>query len=139
MKNRKIALSFLFILSLFLVLNGCTPKITSKFENLVLSAAVDEEHYPITPSTTFGPTTPMIYLTGNVKDAQIDSVIIAEWYYLGGEEDLYLYQMTLEVTEVDMGFYISLSKPTDNWFLGDYEILLFYDNVLMETIEFVIE
>lgn len=139
MRFKKVYYTVFIILSIFVVLNGCTTKTPSIFENIQLSSSVDEDYYPINPTSQFEESTPLIYLTGNVKEATVDSVIIAEWYYLGGEEDLYLYQMTLEVTSIDMEFYFSLSKPTNNWFIGDYEILLFYDNVLMETIDFVVE
>jgi hypothetical protein len=139
MKSRKFVLSVTMLLVFIIVLSGCTSPTPSKFENLVTSATVDDEFYPINPTNTFEATTSKIYLTGNLIDATIDSVIIVEWYYLGGEEDLYLYQMSLEVTKTDMGFYFSLSKPTNDWFLGDYEILIFYDNDLMETVTFTIE
>lgn len=139
MKSRKLVLIMILALTLFLVLSGCTEPFSSKFENLVTSAAVDEESYPINPLSVFDEKTPLIYLTGNVKDATIGSKIIAEWYYMDEEEDVLLYQLILEVTETDMGFYFSLSKPTDDWYFGDYEIILFYDNVFMERVKFSVE
>ncbi|MDD3067944.1 MAG: hypothetical protein WC134_01460 [Acholeplasmataceae bacterium] len=141
MRNKKILFSVLLILGMFVILNGCTKEepIISKFENLQTTATVDDEYYPINPMSVFDPSTPYIYLTGNMKDAEIGSEVIAEWYYISGEEDLYLYQMKLEVTEADLGFYFSLSKPTDNWYIGDYVIYLFYNDEWMETVEFSVE
>lgn len=140
MKSRKLVLVMILGFASFLVLSGCTKETTpSKFENLVTSAAVDEESYPINPLSVFDDKTPVIYLTGNVKDATVGSKVIAEWYYLDEEEDVLLYQLTLTVTKTNMGFYFSLSKPTDDWYIGDYEIILFYDNVFMERVKFSVE
>jgi hypothetical protein len=139
MKHKRIILLVITAVFFFTLLSGCTRQEPSKFENLVTTATFDEDLNPLYPTYRFSPNVDYIYLTGNLKDAEIGATVIAEWYYVGGEEDLWLYQMTLEVTKADMEFYFRLSKPTNNWPLGDYEILLFYNNDLMETVEFEVK
>lgn len=129
-----IALSFLLT-----VLVGCAETITADFENLVISSAVDEEFYPTNSTSIFQTTSPIVYLTGKIVDAEIGMVITADWYYLGQDENLFIYGMELTVDKTELDFYFSLTKPTNNWLIGNYEIKLFIGEKLIDTVTFKVE
>lgn len=136
-KTQIIYIGLLLILGCF-VLSGCSIS-TARFDNLVTSATVDEDYYPLDETETFITTTPIIYLTGKIKNATIDSTIRVEWYYVEGESEIFIGDSILNVSDINMDFYFSLSKPTNNWPTGKYEIRLYYDDKHQETVSFKVE
>ena len=135
-KSSLLAFVLLFLLSFMFV--GCSFT-TAKFVDLETSSAIDADYMPISPTSTFTPTTPIIYLTGSIESATIDSIIQIEWYYIEGGSEEFIADSLLTVDDINMYFYFSLSKPTNNWPVGDYEVRIYLDLDLMETVPFSVE
>ncbi len=131
-------LAFVLLLLLSFTFAGCSFT-TAKFVDLETSSAIDEDYMPIAPTSTFYTTTPVIYLTGSIEGATIDSIIQVDWYYVEGSSEEYIADSLLTIDEINMYFYFSLSKPTNDWPIGDYEIRIYLDLDLVETVTFTIE
>ncbi len=131
-------LAFVLLLLLSFTFASCSFT-TAKLVDLETSSAIDEDYLPISPTSTFTTTTPIIYLTGSVEGATIDSIMQVDWYYVEGDSEEYIADSILTIDEINMYFYFSLSKPTNDWPTGDYEIRIYLDLDLMETVSFTIE
>lgn len=79
-----------------------------------MASSVDSETLlPVDVTSTFTTSTPVIYLTGNIKNATLDMVITVEWVYLGTDPETIITDYDLTVDEINMLFYFELSKPTN--------------------------
>ncbi|MEI6579253.1 MAG: hypothetical protein WCN92_07285 [Eubacteriales bacterium] len=70
--------------SLVLSLCACSFKFsTANFQNLVMASEINEDTFkPITATNTFSTTSPVVYLTGTLKNAMEGTVIKATWRYI---------------------------------------------------------
>lgn len=132
-------MGIIFLLALSLIgLSGCVEKEVGTLEELVTASEVDEEYLPTTIASDFPPTIPVIYATGKVKDVPLGEKITADWYFVGKDGEVLIYGMELEVTVENMDFYFSLTKPTNNWDVGNYRIYFFIGNRLITHLNFKI-
>ncbi len=112
---------------------------TANFSNLAMASEVDQQNKPVSKTTTFSTTSPVIYAAGTLNNAPSGTVIKSEWYYL--EEDPAVFidsaQLTAENTTTDFSF--SLSVPDNGWPVGKYSVKLFIDGTEKSSLDFTVE
>jgi hypothetical protein len=108
---------------------------TAKFDNLRMAKIEDDE---IVFTNTFEINTDMIYLTGVLRNNPGDTEIKGEWYYLEGEE-IFIDSATMIIREVTSDFNFSLSIPDAGWPAGKYEVRVYIDKKLQESINFEVK
>ena len=130
----------LLCLGLIVVLAACSFSVTTaNYSNLAMAGDVDENNGPIGVTTTFAVDSPLVYVTGLLKNAPEGTVITAEWYYLESDPVVFIDGASYESVDTTTTFNFSLSKPTAGWPLGGYEVKLYIDDVYKETLAFKVE
>jgi hypothetical protein len=131
-------LVFIALIGELVFLSACSFT-TANFTNLQMASELDKQNNPVTITSTFTTSSPIIYATGIIKNAPQKTVIKSEWYYLETEDVTFIDEISYEVTEVTTVFYFSFSKPTSGWPLGNYEVKLYIDGVYKSTLSFKVE
>jgi len=127
-------------LCLIVVLAACSFSITTaNYTDLAVAADVDENNGPIGVTNTFAVDSPMVYVTGLLKNAPEGTVITSEWYYLESDPDTFIDRASYESVDTTNSFDFSLSKPNAGWPLGEYEVKLYIDDEYKETVTFKVE
>lgn len=111
--------------------------------NIETASSIDMETYlPVDKEDTFSTSTTEIFITFGVRDYEIGTVIQADWYFLDGEgedDDIYIDSSVITVQYDDQQVYISLTRPTNGWPVGDYEVAFFAGEDYVTYIDFTIE
>ncbi len=107
------------------------------------ASSVDYDTYePVTVQNTFSTTTPEIFITFSIRDYPIGTDIQADWYYLDGVtsiDDGYIDSSLIEVEFEDQVAYISLTRPTNGWPVGEYEVDFFAGDDYVISVSFTVE
>ncbi|MFP4457047.1 MAG: hypothetical protein ACLFPS_05250 [Clostridia bacterium] len=106
----------------------------ANYRDLAMAKSVNEE--PVY-TDVFATDTPVIYATGIIENVAEPIIAKAEWYYTENKEE-FIDSAELELEE-ETDFYFSLSSPDDGWPKGSYEVRLFINDELQETVEFKVE
>lgn len=124
------------LLSLFLVffLTACQGGV--RFIDLQMSKGIDKNMEPLDVTVAFEPSAPVFYLTGEIRNATIDSVIKAEWYYLETDPITMILDAELTLEDANSTFQFNLTKPTNGWPVGKYEVWLYLDGEYIEKVAF---
>lgn len=111
--------------------------------NIETATSIDSDTYlPVDKENTFSTTTPEIFITFSIRDYEIGTVIQADWYYLDGVTetyDGYIDSSLVTVAYDDQNAYISLTKPTGDWPVGDYEVDFFAGDDYVITVTFTVK
>jgi len=114
------------ILTLFLVA-GCVFLMASSCEvttaNLtdVAMCSETQEFKCAEETDTFATTTPIIYCTAVLNNAVEGTQVTASWYYLE-EGETFIDAAAIEASDPTMDLEFSLSKPTNDWPVGNYRV-----------------
>ncbi len=121
---------FLFIF----VLSACQSGV--RFIDLQMSKGIDKNMNPLEITTEFDVDSPVFYLTGEVRNATVDSVLKAEWYWVESDPDTLILDAELTLEDANSTFQFNLTKPTSGWPVGEYEVWLYLDGEYMEKVAF---
>ncbi len=108
---------------------------TANFGDVQLTTGIDD-YQPIDEVEAFDTDQETVFVAGELRNAPSGTEISAEWYYMEDEET-YIDGAMMETGSTD--FYFSLSQPDDGWPEGSYEVRLYINNELEETLPFTIE
>jgi len=126
------------ILALTIVMAGCSFT-TANLTDLKMASAVDEDSFPTTVTNVFQTNSAVIYATGAYNNAPEGTTVAAEWHYLDATPTIYIDDAILTVDGVSGQFSFSLSKPTNGWPTGSYEVRFFIDDIHVSTLPFTVE
>lgn len=138
---KHVIMRWMKIISLFMmmiIIGGCSFT-SARFSDLQMAKGADEDYQPIDATTTFATDTPAIYIVGAFNNAPEGTVILVEWYYLETSPATFIDDTEYTLDSMSGRFSFNLSKPTAGWPVGDYEVLLYMDNVLKNTVPFKVE
>ena len=130
----------LLCLGLIVVLAACSFSVTTaNYTDLTVAADVDENNGPVGRTNTFAVDSPMVNVTGVLKNAPEGTIITAEWYYLESDPVVLIDGASYESLDTTTTFYFSLSKPNAGWPVGNYEVKLYIDEEYKESVTFKVE
>jgi hypothetical protein len=122
-----------------LILGGGSCSVTTaRLTETAMASMVDPETMQAVSKTDrFRPDTSVIYATALLKNAPEDTLITAKWYYV--TEDIDIASVDIESTETNQYVSFSLSRPDNGFPVGDYEVALYIDGELSETLKFSVK
>lgn len=122
-----------------LILGGGSCSVTTaRLTDAAMASMVDPDTLQAVSKTNrFSPATPVIYATALLKNAPEDTLITAKWYYV--TEDIDIASVDIESTETNQYISFSLSRPDNGFPVGDYEVELYIDGELSETLKFSVK
>lgn len=140
MKKFNMALIAMIIMAAFM-LSACSASVTTaNYQDINMASAVDEATYePITVTDVFATDTPIIFLTAKLANAPEETLAGAEWYYIDGDEEVFIDSVEVESVDTTTSLVFSLSIPYDGWPVGDYMVKLFIDREYDQTVNFSVE
>jgi hypothetical protein len=118
---------------------GCTLLTPGPAEvtEVTVCRDVDSEYKPIEPMNTFSSGTQMVYVSVKVDNITPDDKLTTRWNYLETNEEISVTDFTSE--ESGSG-YIGFSLFIEEGFpSGRYNAVVFLNNELVETVEFMVE
>lgn len=128
------------VLSLALGLAACEFEFTTaNFSNLTMASEVDQQNKPVTKTSAFSTTSPVIYVAGTLSNAPSGTVIKSEWYYLEEDPAVFIDGSQLAVEDTSTDFYFSLSIPDNGWPAGRYAVKLFIGETEKSSLDFTVE
>ncbi len=134
-KNCLVLLSILFV---FLMI-GCDFT-TAKLEDVQTAKSIDyETNLPTEVARVFNVNSPVVYVTGTLKNAPENTVISIEWIYLDMDPEYLIAEVELKAEHTNVDFFFELTKPNNGWPLGDYECRLYIDGDYQENVFFTVE
>lgn len=134
---RKLLLSSV-VFMLIISLCACSFSVsTANFQNLKMASSIDEDSMePIAVTDVFSPTTPVIYLTGTLKNSPDDTVIKAEWRYVENEPAVDIDSAESVTKDINTDFQFNISIPDNGWPIGKYEVKLYINDEAEKTVSF---
>jgi hypothetical protein len=130
----------LFGVGIILVLSLCACSFsvsTANFKNLIMASEINEETFePISATKSFTPTTPIIFLTGTIKNAPDGTVVKAEWLYVEDDSAVEIDSWEKEFENSTSDFQCNLSIPDNGWPTGKYEIKMYINDKYETTVDF---
>jgi len=134
----KIYIQLFLMIGLLFLVQSCSFT-TANFKDLATASAIDSNNQPVTIVSEFSPTTPTIYVTGVIANAASNTMIKAEWIFLDTDPITVITDYSILINDTTVNFYFELSKPTNNWPVGQYEVRLYIDDVLKDTVTFTVK
>jgi len=137
----KRALSFTLALMMILTLSACDFSFSSaKFANIKMASEINEDTLaPVTVTKVFSPDAPIIYVTGEVKNAPSGTVVKAEWLYTQNDPDESIGTGENELTDTTSVFEFHLTNGGDPFPVGTYNIKLYLDGEIKAEVAFSVE
>lgn len=127
-------------LGLIVLFAACSISVTTaNYTDLKVASEVDTSNKPVVITSKFGVESPVIYVTGILKNAPEGTVIKAEWYYLESDPVTFIDEASLESVDTTTPFYFNLSKPNNGWPVGNYEVKLYIDDEYKNSSTFSVE
>jgi hypothetical protein len=117
---------------------------------VTMASALDSEERPLEPTSVFAPDAEVIYCSLKLTGFSPDTMIVAEWIYVKGEqvgigamEENTVFQTNVGTPEGDGYTSISLQRPEDYkevpWPKGEYKIVFSVDNEEKASVSFTVE
>ena len=140
MKKINVALMAIIVATAFM-LSACSVSVTTaNYQDINMASAVDEATYePITVTDVFATDTPVFYLTATLENAPEETLAGAEWYYMDGDDEVFIDSVEIESVETTTALVFSLASPPDGWPVGEYMVKLFIDREYDQTVYFSVE
>lgn len=134
-----IAVVLVAVLIILLIIGGGSCSITSaRLTETAMASEVDADtQQAVSKTDEFSPDAPVIYATALLNNAPEDTLITAKWRYV--TEDIDIASVDLESTETSQYISFSLSAPDNGFPVGDYEVELYIDGTLEETLKFTVK
>ena len=113
---------------------GCTPEPVS-IESIILSKDIGPDSVPVDPATEFKSGTSIIYISVKVNNMTPEDKLTVEWNYLEtGDEISTTDFITEEAGSGYVGF--NIIKMDQGFPTGNYNVLVYLNDELYETLEF---
>lgn len=129
-----IAIAFVAMFVYYLFFDNSGP-----IYNLTSCTAIDSNYKPIGETSTFSTSATEIFITFSSQDIELGTDIQADWYYIDTEPSTYIDSSIISVVYEQQDAYISLTRPTGGWQIGDYEVDFFIGDEYYITVAFTIE
>lgn len=112
---------------------GATP---SQVKRAITCKAIDEEHRPLEPSTTFAPTD-VVHCSVNA-DLGLYSRLVAKWYFEGQLQEDFITTLVMQenVSDTYIDFYL---EPQPQLAEGEYTVETYLDGKLAKGVDFTVE
>lgn len=120
-------------------LAGCTLLTPGPVEvtEVTVCKDVDSEYKPIEPMSTFPSGTQTVYVSVRVNNMTPDDKLIIKWNYLETNEEINVNEL---IPDKSGSGYKSFSLYNEEGFQsGRYNTVVFLNNELIETVEFMVE
>jgi hypothetical protein len=135
MRARLLILALIIIiLSLFLI--GCSQEPVS-IESIIISRGIGEDFVPVDPTNEFNSGTSIIYISVEVKNMTPEDKLTVTWNYLETGEE----QSTTDFSpdKSGSGYQCFSLKRAQGFSSGDYNALVYLNDELYETMEFLVK
>ncbi|MES0341120.1 MAG: hypothetical protein ABUK08_02290 [Candidatus Humimicrobiaceae bacterium] len=132
MKTKILLIMALIIAMISICFIGCTPESIS-IESIILSKDIGPDSAPIDPATEFESGISIIYISIKVNNMTPEDKLTVEWNYLESGDEI----ATQTTTGETGSGYIAFNMKVGQGFLkGSYNVLVFLNDELYETLEF---
>ena len=132
----KIVISALILAFVFTSFIGCTLE-PVEIEEITVCKKVDSSAKPVEPTDTFPSGTRVVYVSARVNNMTPENKITTKWNYLETGEEINTADYT---TEESGSGYVSFNLTIDQGFpQGEYNIEVYLNDELSETVEFSVE
>ncbi len=149
--SSKKLLGFLLIALLAFSLAGCveisvegegdseTEPSSATIADLVMASEVDEDSYKvITQTDVFQVDSPVINVVGTLKGGKKNKTVVkAAWYYI--DEDIFIGEAEVTAGYDEGPVWFDLSKPDNDWPVGDYIVKMYVDGEEVSVKTFSVE
>lgn len=134
-----VAAALILVLVIALIAGGGSCSITTAhLAEAAMASEVDPEtRQAVRKTSQFRPDTSVIYATALLKNAPEGTLVTAEWYYV--TEKIDIAAVDIEATETNQYISFSLSRPTNGFPAGDYEVTLYIDGEEEVKLTFTVE
>lgn len=135
MRIRSILLTLtVIVLSIFLI--GCSQEPVS-IESIIISRDIGEDFIPIDPTDEFASGTSIIYISVKVKNMTPEDKLTVAWNYLETGEE----QSTTDFSpdKRGSGYQCFSLKRAQGFPSGNYNALVYLNDELYETVEFLVK
>jgi len=79
---------------------------------------------------------PSFQVSGNITGVKDSFTLVANWYYLGEEEEILIASIEQEISSGDQSFLLDIMSPYQGWPSGDYKIELMRGDLLMQEVTY---
>ena len=132
----KIVIYTLILAFVFASFIGCTLG-PVEIEEIVVCKNVDDTGKPIEPMDTFPSGTQIVHVSIKINNMTSEDKITTKWNYLETVEEIDTADFT---TEESGSGYVSFNLTMDPSFQsGRYNVVVYLNNELIETVEFSVE
>ena len=136
MRAKTLLIIALVIAMISISFTGCTPEPVS-IESIILSKDIGPDSVPVDPATEFKSGTSIIYISVKVNNMTPEDKLTVEWNYLETGDEINTSDFTTE--ETGSG-YIGFNIKVDQGFpTGNYNVLVYLNDELYETLEFSVK
>ena len=115
---------------------GCTPEPVS-IESITLSKGIGPDSAPVDPIKEFESRTSVIYISIEVSNMTPKDKLAVEWNYLESGDEIKTQATTGETGSGYIGF--NLIKKDESFPTGNYNVLVYLNDELYETLEFSVK
>ena len=140
MKKYLLAVYMLVAISvLFVLVPGCAG--TSPIEQATICSKVTQNGEPETIASIFTPDVSSIYCSVKLRSTSVQSKVKAEWYMVNSDNASLSNSMIGEGSIAAETPYVVLAFTRSDKLLpkGDYEVKLYFDNILVQSVQFKIQ
>jgi len=136
MRTKTLLIIALVIAMISIFFTGCTPEPVS-IEFITLSKDIGPDSAPVDPATEFESGTSVIYISVKVNNMTPEDKLTVEWNYLETGDEINTSDF---ITEETGSGYIGFNVKVGQGFAsGNYNVLVYLNDELYETLEFSVK
>jgi hypothetical protein len=136
MRTKTLLIIALVIAMISIFFTGCTLEPVS-IESITLSKDIGPDSVPVDPATEFESGTSVIYISVKVNNMTPEDKLTVEWNYLETGDEI---NTSDGITEKTGSGYIGFNvKVIQGFASGNYNVLVYLNDELYETLEFSVK
>ncbi|MCJ7471903.1 MAG: hypothetical protein MUP02_03740 [Actinobacteria bacterium] len=136
MRTKTLLIIALAIAMISIFFTGCTLEPVS-IESITLSKDIGPDSVPVDPATEFESGTSIIYISVKVNNMTPEDKLTVEWNYLETGDEI---NTSDGITEKTGSGYIGFNvKVIQGFASGNYNVLVYLNDELYETLEFSVK
>ena len=136
MRAKALLIIVLSIAMISICFVGCTPEPVT-IESITLSKGIGPDSAPVDPATEFEPGTSVIYISIEISNMTPEDKLTVEWNYLETGDEINATDFTTE--ETGSGYIGFNVKVGQGFASGNYNVLVYLNDALYETLEFLVK
>jgi hypothetical protein len=136
MRAKTLLIIALVLAMISISFTGCTPEPVS-IESIILSKDIGPDSVPVDPATEFKSGTSIIYISVKVNNMTPEDKLAVEWNYLETGDEIRTQTTTGETGSGYIGF--KLINVDQGFPTGNYNVLVYLNDELYETLEFSVK